>query len=83
MVSYSDNLKDELFKEKIGAFTARDISRTAKERRRGTLGFAETMLYKYNNRKKNGLQRTKLFETMSEIRKNGYVNLHEDRNGND
>lgn len=83
VVSYGENLKDETFKEKIGAFSARDISRTAKERRRGTLGFAETMLDEYNNRKKNGLQRTKLLETMSEIRKNGYVNLYEAGNTDD
>jgi hypothetical protein len=83
VVAYGENLKDEVFKEKIGAFTARDISRTAKERRRGMFGYAETMLDEYNNKRKNGLQRTRLLETMSEIRKNGYVNLHEDRNGNE
>lgn len=81
VVAYGDALKDETFKEKIGEFTARDISRNAKERRRGTIGFAETMLDEYNSKRKNGLQWTKLRDLMSEIRKNGYVNLNDGGNG--
>ena len=78
VVAYGDNMKDEVFKEKVGAFTARDISRTAKERRQGTIGFSEAMLDVYNNKRKSTLQLKRLRDTASEIRKNGYVNLHED-----
>lgn len=49
---FGDELKDEAFKEKVGRCTAREISRTARERKAGSIGYAEAMLILYN--RKNG-----------------------------
>ena len=36
-------LKDELFKERVGATSVKQLTRNAKERRPGSMGFAEAM----------------------------------------
>ena len=59
-------MKDEIFKEKVGIFSARDIGRTSKERKSGSLGYAEAMLIAYNKKMKTSLHWTKLY-----TRKNG------------
>lgn len=56
VVTYGDSLKDDLFKEKVGSHSAREITRTAKERKGGQLGFAEALLIEYNRKLKNGLK---------------------------
>ncbi len=48
--AYEDSLKDDIFKEKNGIFSVKQIIRNAKERRMGSLGFAETMLINYNKK---------------------------------
>lgn len=55
VVVYGDKLSDSIFKEKLGAVSVREIARTAKDRRVGSLGYAETMLIIYNKKTKNGL----------------------------
>ena len=67
VVAYGDNLRDDLFKEKVGAFSARDIGRTAKERKAGSLGYAEAMLLAYNRKSKNGLKWSKLYTNKNDI----------------
>ena len=67
IVAFGDSLKDDLFKEKVGAYSARDIGRTAKERRAGSLGYAEAMLQLYNRKMKSGLSWTKLYSNKNEI----------------
>ena len=57
IVVYGDTLNDEVFKEKVGAVSIKAITRKAKERRAGSLGFAEAMLLEYNGRKKGGQHR--------------------------
>ena len=52
VVAYGDKLKDEVFKEKVGGMSIKELSRTAKERRVGALGYAEVMLLAYNKRNK-------------------------------
>ena len=42
--AYKDKLDDDRFKEKLGVISVRELSRTAKERRAGSLGYEE--LYK-------------------------------------
>lgn len=61
--AYGDQLKDDVFKEKLGRVSVKEISRTAKERRAGSLGFAETMLIFYNKKARSGtaLQWEKLY----------------------
>lgn len=53
VVAYGDTLNDEVFKEKLGAISIKLLTRTAKERRPGSMGFAEAMVLEYNGRKKN------------------------------
>ncbi len=52
--TYGDNIKDEVFKEKLGVISIKEIIKTAKERRAGSVGFAEAILSFYNNRRKKG-----------------------------
>ncbi len=59
--AFGDEINDEIFKEKVGSFSAREISRTAKERRFGTLGYAEAMLLAYNKKMKYPLRWSKLY----------------------
>lgn len=67
VVAFGDSMKDDLFKEKVGAFSAREISRTAKERRAGSLGYAESMLLLYNKKMKAGLQWSKIYQPQSAV----------------
>ena len=50
--AFGDELKDEAFREKVGRCSAREISRIARERKAGSIGYAEAMLIQYN--RKNG-----------------------------
>ncbi len=60
--TFGDSLKDELFKERIGLISVKQLARTAKERRPGSLGYAEAMLVAYNRKCKHPLQWNKLYE---------------------
>ena len=62
VVTFGDSLRDEVFKEKVGRLSIREIVRTAKERRAGSLGYAEAMLLAYNSKKTHSqLQMDKLY----------------------
>ena len=50
--AFGDEIKDEAFKEKVGRCSVREISRLARERKAGSIGYAEAMLIQYN--RKNG-----------------------------
>ena len=52
--AYRDQLKEDVFKDKLGKVSIKEISRTAKDRRRGSLGYSEAMLLVYNSRKGAG-----------------------------
>ena len=52
-VVYKDQLNDETFTEKVGAVSVKQLTRTAKERRSGSMGFAEAMILEYNGKKKS------------------------------
>ena len=49
-------LPAETFKEKLGEVSIKEITKTARERRAGSLGYAEAMLLIYNKKLKNPLQ---------------------------
>ncbi len=64
IVVFGDALNEELFKEKVGAMSVKQLIRTAKERRPGSMGFAEAMVIAYNGKKKsagNKLRLNKLY----------------------
>lgn len=58
--AYGETMKDDTFKEKLGRVSVREISRTARERRAGSLGFAEALLLEYNKKSKYSLPFEKL-----------------------
>lgn len=60
--TFGDTMKDETFKEKVGEMSVKLLSRTAKERRPGSMGYAEAMLLAYNRKCKYPLKWTKLYE---------------------
>lgn len=51
--AYSEIITDESFKERMSGYSVKEICRTAKEKRMGTLGYAETFLIYYNKRSRN------------------------------
>ena len=59
--TFGDSLRDDLFAERVGSISAREITRTAKERRAGSVGFAETILLMYNKKTKSTLSMTRLY----------------------
>lgn len=67
IVAFGDVLKDDAFKDKVGRFSARDIGRTAKERKAGSIGYAEAMLLAYNKKLKNPLKWSKLYTKKLDI----------------
>lgn len=54
VVVYGDALNDEVFKDKVGAVSLKQLIRVAKDRRNGSSGYAEAMLLEYNGKKKGG-----------------------------
>ena len=49
---YKNELNDDVFKERLGDISIKQLIRTAKERRPGTMGVAEAMVIEYNGKKK-------------------------------
>lgn len=56
-VLFKGELNEEVFKEKVGAVSIKALTRTAKERRPGSMGYAEAMIIEYNGKKKNSAYR--------------------------
>ena len=65
IVSFGETMRDDVLKEKIGKVSARELSRTARERKAGAVGFAEAILLEYNKKMKNPLHWSKLYEKKS------------------
>ena len=59
--AYGDSLKEDIFKEKLSRISPREISRTARERKAGSLGYAETLIINYNKNRKTTLSFEKLY----------------------
>ena len=58
---YGDDLKDDIFKEKLGRISVKELSRTARDRRAGSLGYAEAILLIYNKKSQHPLRFEKLY----------------------
>ena len=54
---FGDTLDDDIFKEKLGQVSLKQLVRTAKDRRAGSMGIAEAMIIEYNGKKKNSAYR--------------------------
>ena len=64
---YGEAIDDEIFKYKVGALSVKQIGRNAKERRAGSLGYAEALFIAYNTKCKKPLRFTKLYERVSPV----------------
>ena len=53
VVVYKNKLNDEVFIEKCGAVSIKSLARIGKERRPGSMGFAEALVIEYNGKKKS------------------------------
>ena len=51
---YGDSLDDEIFIERLGGVSVKQLTRNAKDRRPGSMGYAEVMVIEYNGKRKNG-----------------------------
>ena len=67
IVAFEDEMRDDIFKDKVGRYSAKEISRTAKERKVGSLGYAEAILIAYNRKMKNALRWAKLYTRKGEM----------------
>lgn len=66
LYAFKDKINDELFKERCGKDSIKEICREAKSRRAGSMGYAETLLNLYNRKSQNRL----FVDTLhSEVRK--------------
>jgi len=65
LYAFKDKISDELFKERCGKDSIKEICREAKSRRAGSMGYAETLLNLYNKKSQNRLYVDKLH---SEVR---------------
>ena len=61
--TYDTDLVDEIFKERLGEHSVKEITRCANERSAGSLGYAEALLCFYNKKMKNQLDILKLHST--------------------
>lgn len=59
--AYEEQLKEDVFKEKLSKVSAKEVSRTAKERSSGSLGYAEALLVYYNKARKYPLSYERLY----------------------
>jgi hypothetical protein len=67
--AYRDRISDDMFKDKLGEVSIKELTKTAKERRAGSLGFAEAMLIVYNKRLKPPLPWNDLYSNKTERRR--------------
>lgn len=66
LYSFEDKVNDNTFKEKLGEVSIKELTKIAKERRAGSLGYAEAMLIVYNKRLKNALPWNDLYKNKVE-----------------
>ena len=53
VVTYREHLDEDIFKDKVGGQSVKQLGRVAKERRSGSMGYAEAMILAYNGKKKS------------------------------
>lgn len=71
--AYGDELRNDVFKDKLGGISAKEIIRLAKERRMGSMGYAEAMLTEYNKKMKYGLSWVKLHSKNEKKKANSLI----------
>lgn len=64
--TYQERINDTIFKEKLGVISIKELAKIAKERRAGSLGYAEAILIFYNKRSKNPLPWSDLYNNKTD-----------------
>ena len=67
---FGDDIKDDLFAEKLGRISIKELSRTARDRRAGSLGYSEAMLLAYNKKSQKPLKFEQLYSNKGAKPKN-------------
>ena len=70
LYSFQEKVNDNTFKEKLGEISIKELTKMAKERRAGSLGYAEAMLILYNKRLKNSLPWNDLYKNKADKNRN-------------
>ena len=65
--AYGDTISDETFRERLSAYSIKEICRNAKDKHNGTLGFAETLLVFFNKRTRNPVSFEKLYSKKNKV----------------
>ncbi len=61
LVCYENTLHLDLFQQRLSRYSAKEITRVARERRNGSMGFAEALLLYYNKKSRNPLRWNNLY----------------------
>lgn len=69
VAAYGDGIKDDIFKDKVGRCSPKEIIRTAKDRKLGSIGYAEAMLIAYNKKMHAPLKWEKLYSKKTRLEK--------------
>lgn len=69
---YKGKIDDEVFMDRVGRMSIKELMRIAKDRRGGALGYAEAMLLEYNKRTKSKLSLGYLYGYSGKKKKNLY-----------
>ena len=69
LTAYGNEIKDDIFKEKLCTVSLKEITRSARERHSGALGYAETMVLYYNKKNRYPLHWDKLYDRKKGARK--------------
>ncbi|MBQ8667577.1 MAG: hypothetical protein IJ526_12035 [Lachnospiraceae bacterium] len=77
LYAFGASIKDEVFRDKLGTVSIKEVTKLAKERRAGSLGYAEAMLIFYNKNKKNTLPWNVLYSNKPRFK--GSPNTIEDK----
>ena len=67
--AYGSSLNDETFKEHLRRISAKALARLARDRRPGSMGYAEAIVINYSGRNKKKLSLQKLYWSSSKKRK--------------
>lgn len=67
LVCYENTLRPELFQQRLSRYSAKEITRVARERRSGSMGFAEALLLYYNKKSRNPLRWNNLYSNKGDI----------------
>lgn len=60
VTTYGDLLQDEIFRERLGDISIKQLTRLAKDQRPGSRGYAQAMVIEYNGKKKQSPYRLSL-----------------------